>query len=94
MGEQADSPRANWHQIDWNHIYDALARSVVVDRIRHACYGVDYAEELKALSMIMVSELRLVRSSVAVVSRSLVRRSRLWLGAALGSGWRARPARR
>src|SRR2546428_13777585 len=42
----------------WDLMYDALARSVVLDRIRRECYGDGYVEELKALSMVMLSELR------------------------------------
>jgi ubiquinone/menaquinone biosynthesis C-methylase UbiE len=38
--------------------YDALARTVALDRLRHESYGDDYIPDLKASSMIMLSELR------------------------------------
>lgn len=42
----------------WDTVFGALARSTVLDRIRRESYGEDYIPELKALSMIMRSELR------------------------------------
>ncbi len=51
----------------WDLMYDALARSVVLDRIRRECYGDDYVEELKALSMVMLSELRWCAQALKLV---------------------------
>lgn len=43
---------------NWNVSYEAHARSTVLDQIRRESYGDDYSDELKALSMVMLSELR------------------------------------
>jgi ubiquinone/menaquinone biosynthesis C-methylase UbiE len=42
----------------WNPVYDGHARSTILDQIRRESYGDDYDEELKANSMVMLSELR------------------------------------
>jgi ubiquinone/menaquinone biosynthesis C-methylase UbiE len=43
---------------DWDTVFGALAQSTVLDRIRRESYGENYIPALKALSMIMRSELR------------------------------------
>ena len=43
---------------DWDRVFDALERTTVLDEIRRKVYPDDYAEGLKALSMVMLSELR------------------------------------
>jgi ubiquinone/menaquinone biosynthesis C-methylase UbiE len=43
---------------DWDRVFDALERTTVLDEIRREVYPDDYADGLKALSMVMGSELR------------------------------------
>jgi SAM-dependent methyltransferase len=52
MSEPTQSQARNW-----DTVFGALARSAVLDRIRRESYGDDYIPELKALSMVMLSEL-------------------------------------
>ena len=72
---------------DWDRIFDALERTTVVDEIRREVYPDDYADGLKALSMVVLSELRWCADALALAPGDAF----LDLGCGLGGpgGWLA-----